>query len=88
MVAIWKGADVDVRPLREVRRRNLLSIDALAKEAGVSTKTIVDLEHGRQSPRLGTMRKISDALKVDPFEIAEFVEAIEEGQRLGELAAA
>ncbi len=79
---------MDVRPLREVRRRNLLSIDALAKEAGVSTKTIVDLEHGRQSPRLGTMRKISDALKVDPFEIAEFVEAIEEGQRLGELAAA
>ena len=79
---------MDIRPLREVRRRNLLSIDALAKEAGVSTKTIVDLEHGRQSPRLGTMRKISDALKVDPFEIAEFVEAIEEGQRLGELAAA
>ena len=79
---------MDIRPLREVRRRNLLSIDALAKEAGVSTKTIVDLEHGRQSPRLGTMRKISDALKVDPFEIAELVEAIEEGQRLGELAAA
>lgn len=79
---------MDIRPLREVRRRNLYSIDALAKEAGVSTKTIVDLEHGRQSPRLGTMRKISDALKVDPFEIAEFVEAIEEGQRPGELAAA
>ena len=79
---------METRPLREVRRRNLLSIDELAREAKVSTKTIVDIEHGRQSPRLGTMRKISDALKVDPFEIAEFVEAIEEGQRRGELAAA
>jgi DNA-binding XRE family transcriptional regulator len=79
---------MESRPLREVRRRNLFSIDALAREAKVSTKTIVDIEHGRQSPRLGTMRKISDALKVDPFEVAEFVEAIGEGQRLGELVAA
>ena len=79
---------MESKPLREVRRRNLFSIDALAREAKVSTKTIVDIEHGRQSPRLGTMRKISDALKVDPFGIREFAEAIEEGQSLGELVAA
>ncbi len=78
---------METKPLRDVRRRNLLSIDALAGRANVSTKTIVDIEHGRQTPRLATIRKISEALGVDPFSVAEFVAAIEEGNSLGELAA-
>lgn len=68
---------MDIRPLREIRRRNLFSIDALAKSAKVSTKTIVEIEHGRQTPQLATIRKISGALGVDPFDVEEFREAIE-----------
>ncbi|HEV2124598.1 MAG TPA: helix-turn-helix transcriptional regulator [Chloroflexota bacterium] len=73
---------MEARPLRDVRRRNLYTIDALAKAAKVSTKTIVEIEHGRQTPHLATIRKISTALEVDPLEVVEFVEAIE-----GKLAA-
>jgi transcriptional regulator with XRE-family HTH domain len=68
---------MEIRPLRELRRRNLFSIDALAKAAKVSTKTIVEIEHGRQTPQLATIKKISGALAVDPFEVMEFRDAIE-----------
>ncbi len=73
--------------LREVRRRNLFSIIQLAEKAGVSTRTIVDLEHGRTVPRLQTMRKVSEALGVDPESIEEFRNAIEGESAMGKLAA-
>ena len=73
--------------LRETRRRNLFSIVQLAEKAGVSTRTIVDLEHGRTVPRLQTMRKVSEALGVDPESIEEFRNAIEEEPATGKLAA-
>ncbi|HEV2122887.1 MAG TPA: helix-turn-helix transcriptional regulator [Chloroflexota bacterium] len=79
---------MEARPLRDVRRRNLLSIQALAKKAGVSPKTIVDLEHGRTVPQLRTVGKLSEALGVAPLEVEEFVVAIENGDQGKELAAA
>jgi DNA-binding XRE family transcriptional regulator len=68
---------MEPRPLREIRRRALFTIDALASAARVSTKTVVEIEHGRNVPHLATIRKISEALSVDPMEVLEFVEAIE-----------
>ncbi len=73
--------------LRETRRRSLLSIIQLAEKAGVSTRTIVDLEHGRTVPRLQTMRKVSEALGVGPESIEEFRNAIEGESVTGKLAA-
>jgi transcriptional regulator with XRE-family HTH domain len=64
--------------LRECRRRKLMSIADLAKATGMSTRTIVDIEHGRTVPRLLTIRKLSDQLGVTPDEIEEFNRAIEE----------
>lgn len=66
-----------MQTLREARRRRLLSIAGLAKAAGVATKTIVDIEHGRSVPRLATMRALSDALEIDPLQVEEFRQAIE-----------
>ncbi len=62
--------------LRELRYQRLLSLDDLAEKAGVSNKTIVQIEHGRQAPKLRTIRRISDALGVDPNEIEEFAAVI------------
>jgi transcriptional regulator with XRE-family HTH domain len=62
--------------LREVRRSKLISIEGLAEAAGVSTKTIVEIEHGRSLPRLQTIRKLSDALGVEPISVEEFAIAI------------
>ena len=65
------------RPFREVRRRALYSIKGLAEAAGTSSRTIMDLEHGRRAPRLATIRKQSRALDVDPLTVEEFASAIE-----------
>jgi transcriptional regulator with XRE-family HTH domain len=65
-----------VKTLREWRAERLLSTRALAALAGVSNKTIVQLEAGRQLPVFRTMRRLSEALGVAPGEIAEFAAAI------------
>ena len=64
--------------LRELRIRRLLSLRELAKRASVAQRTIVEAEAGRQVPRPATMRKIAEALDVDPMEIDEFRAAIED----------
>ena len=64
--------------LREARLRQALSIRELAQRAGVSPRTIVQTEQGRQTPTLKTARKISTALGMKPEEIQEFAEMIGE----------
>ena len=63
--------------LRTQRLSNMLSQRDLAREAGVTQKTIVDVELGRIEPRLQTMRRLAAALRVEPLEIDEFRKAIE-----------
>jgi DNA-binding XRE family transcriptional regulator len=67
-----------MRSLRDLRLSKMLSQRDLAQEAGVTQKTIVDLELGRVEPHLKTMRKLAAALGVEPLEIDEFQKAIEE----------
>ncbi|MDP9373494.1 MAG: helix-turn-helix domain-containing protein [Chloroflexota bacterium] len=62
--------------LRELRTAKVWSIRDLASRAGVSTATIVAIEHGKASLRFVTMRKIASALGVEPGEIDEFQTAI------------
>lgn len=61
-----------MRSLREHRHAAFISIEDLAAKAQVSTKTIVDTELGRTQPKFRTIRKISDALGIEPSEIEEF----------------
>jgi transcriptional regulator with XRE-family HTH domain len=63
--------------LRELRIRRLLSLRELAKRADVAQRTVVEAEAGRQAPRPSTMRKLAEALDVDPMEVDEFREVIE-----------
>ncbi len=63
--------------LREARLRRLLSQRDLAEQAGVALKTVVDVEHGRIEPRLSTMRRLCEALDVEPSEITEFQRALD-----------
>lgn len=64
--------------LRDTRLRQALSQRDLATKAGVAPKTIVDLELGRQEPRLRTIRRIAEALGVEVDQIDEFRQALEE----------
>ncbi len=63
--------------LREARIQKLLSIAALAERAGVAIATVHLAEQGRRAPQFATMRKIAEALELDPREIAEFRAALD-----------
>lgn len=76
-----------MKTLREHRRTKLMSIEDLSQAADVSTKTVVDTELGRTTPKLRTIKKISEALGIDAMEIQEFAIAIEEDDGSKKLAA-
>lgn len=69
-------AAVTVGPLEhlaKVRRRKALSVRDLAREAGVAVSTIATLESGRgPTPNPRTVRRLSDALGIDPADVIEF----------------
>ncbi len=61
-----------VRTIRQLRQERLLTIRALAAGAGVSTRTVLLVEHGAQTPRPGTIKKLAAALGVEPAQVREF----------------
>ena len=52
--------------LKEARTRRLLTQEELAEKAGVSHSTIVNIERNNQEPHFRTIRKLAEALDVDP----------------------
>jgi transcriptional regulator with XRE-family HTH domain len=65
-------------PLATLRKRRLLSQRALARHAGVALSTIYLLEAGKtERVTFNVMRKVSEALDVEPRAIAEFRRALE-----------
>ena len=75
-----------MQTLREARAARVMTIRELAAAAGVSTRTIVQVETGQIVPRFATLKKIAAALGVEPAAITEFARAIEEAGK--DLAAA
>jgi transcriptional regulator with XRE-family HTH domain len=55
--------------LTTLRLRAAMSMNELARKAGVSPNTVMDIEKGA-TPRMATMRKIAAALSVSPQDIA------------------
>ena len=56
--------------IRELRMRKFLTQAELAEKVGVSESTIAGWEAGRKSPRLRNIRKLAEALGVEPIEIS------------------
>jgi transcriptional regulator with XRE-family HTH domain len=52
--------------LKRVRTRRLLTQEELAERAGVSAATVVNVERNQQEPHFRTIRKLAEALNVDP----------------------
>ena len=63
--------EVDVAKLRELRRRRVLTLEELAKKAGVGRNTIWRLEHSVMGAQPRTIRKLAKALDVEPEELVK-----------------
>ena len=64
---------VDGAKLRDLRRRVALSQRDLARAAGTRQETISRLESGERAARGATVRKLAQALGVEPHELMEEV---------------
>jgi XRE family transcriptional regulator, regulator of sulfur utilization len=61
--------EVDGERLRQLRVQKALSLRALGEITGVAFDTISKLENGHRPARLGTIRKLAEALGVEPKEL-------------------
>jgi transcriptional regulator with XRE-family HTH domain len=61
--------EVNVQRLKELRRERVLSLRELEERSGVSYNTIWRIEDGRQGAHPRTVRKLADALGVQPSEL-------------------
>jgi transcriptional regulator with XRE-family HTH domain len=64
------------RRLKELRLSKGNSTRELAEAAGMSTRTIWELENGRRVPQPRTMRRLAEVLDVALEDVEEFREAI------------
>ncbi len=55
--------------LKEVRIRRLLTQEELAEKAGLSPSTVVNIERDQVEPQFRTIRKLAEALNVDPISL-------------------
>jgi transcriptional regulator with XRE-family HTH domain len=62
---------VKLTRLKEVRQRKALTQQQLAEKAGVNRVTIARIEGGKDEPFPTTLRKVADALGVEPAELLE-----------------
>ena len=62
---------IDGEKLRALREARFLSHRDLAKRADVSPTTVLNLEAGRVEAQRRTVRKLAEALGVDPAELVE-----------------
>ncbi|MFE7560864.1 BTAD domain-containing putative transcriptional regulator [Kitasatospora sp. NPDC057500] len=62
--------------LRALRRRAGLSQQAAAERAGISTRALRDIEHGRvRRPRTDTLRRLAEVLELTGGELADLLTA-------------
>jgi len=61
--------EVNVERLKELRRERVLSLRELEQRSGVSYNTIWRIEDGRQGAHPRTVRKLAEALGVEPSEL-------------------
>lgn len=63
--------NIDGDKLRELRDARFLSHRELAKLANTSPTTILNLEAGKTEAQRRTVRKLAEALEVEPRELLE-----------------
>ena len=62
---------VDGAKLKALRRRKMLSLRELGERSGVAFDNINKLENGQRRAQPRTLRKLAEALGVEPHELAK-----------------
>ncbi len=57
--------------LRDIRKRALLTQQGLADKSGVGVTTIIRIEGNQVEPQGRTIRKLAEALGVEPHELVK-----------------
>ncbi len=57
--------------LKELRMRRAMTQDELAEAAGIGKNTVNRIERNHTEPRPPTLRKLAQALDVDPAELID-----------------
>ncbi len=65
---------VDGERLRQLRRERALSQRDLSRMTGVAHDSISQLETGKREAQPKTIRKLAEALRVEPKELMESIE--------------
>jgi HTH-type transcriptional regulator, competence development regulator len=68
-VVMGRFIGVDGDRLRRLRRQQALSQQDLERITGVAQATLSDLERGKREARASTIRKLAEALMVEPKEL-------------------
>ena len=63
--------EISAERLKELRRERVLSLRELEERSGVSYNTIWRIEDGRQGAHPRTVRKLAEALGVEPKELIQ-----------------
>jgi transcriptional regulator with XRE-family HTH domain len=66
--------EVDGTKLRKLRREWALSQQDIERRTGISQATLSDLEQGKRGARASTLRKLAEALGVEPRELMKVEE--------------
>jgi transcriptional regulator with XRE-family HTH domain len=69
LVMSERFVEVDGVKLRELRRRRMLSLRELGERSGVAFDNINKLENERRNAQPRTVRKLAEALGVEPIEL-------------------
>lgn len=64
-----KNIQIDGQRLKELRVEQALTLRALGERSGVAYDTINKLELGRRPAHASTVRRLADALGVEPKEL-------------------
>ena len=69
LVIMERFVEVDGTKLRELRRHKMLSLRELEQRSGVAFDNINKLENEKRRAQPRTLRKLAEALRVEPREL-------------------
>jgi transcriptional regulator with XRE-family HTH domain len=59
----------EVNPIRWYRKQQDLRAEGLAEKAGLSAQSVWKIEKGTTAPRIDTLYRLAEALRVDPISL-------------------